>query len=336
MVLLLLSSSLIIPVNASESGNITNPTAEPYVASSVLTVVFADLAERVPNFWANKYYWVYFSSGTDFSICIFEKDDSVVKVYKPYNYTTGWTLRKWGTTARVFYTYNRTTGNFVSSQSLTTEMTTTIDNMTIMSNIPVYTYTAIGTYIISGYNRFIPAENLPPGSAEDNTDYGWWGNLMNSLAGWIVSPLVNFWNSMGFGTWFSDLGKQFGAFIAPVAEDIGNAISSLFIPTQQNLTDFFDDFNTFFNSKLGFVWYPISWTISTFNSMLSIGEKTSFPLGTYFGGQLTIDMTTIQTKLPTLWNYMRLSLQFITSWTLVSALYQKLMAKLKGDNSSDN
>lgn len=159
---------------------------------------------------------------------------------------------------------------------------------------------------------------------------------MNSLAGWIVSPLVNFWNSMGFGSWFSDLGNQFGAFIAPVAADIGNAVSGLFIPTQQNLTDFFDNFNSFFNTKLGFIWYPISWTISTFNSMLSIGEKSSFPLGTYFGGQLTIDLTSIQVNVPSLWSYIRLSLQFLTSLTLVSALYQKLMAKLKGDNSSDS
>ena len=321
-----------INANASDSGNITNPTAEPYVENSVLTVVFADLNTRQPNFWANYYYWVYYAGGgsSNFSIALFSKDDSVVKVYKNYNDSSTWYLQKWGSSNRIFYTYNKTTGAFVSTQTLTTTTTTTITNWTIFSNIPVYIYTSLGQYVILGYNRFIPAENLPPGSAEDNTDYGWWGALFDSLAGWIVNPIVNFWNSMGFGDMFTSLANSIGAFFSPLATNIGTSISGLFIPTQQDMNDFYSDFNGFLDTKLGFLWYPIDWSVTTLNATLSVPEKSQFPLGTLFGGTLAIDMTTLEDYIPSLWSLLRTFAQFMTAYALVSALLEKIKSKLNG------
>lgn len=56
---------------------------------------------------------------------------------------------------------------------------------------------------------------------------------------------------------FGLLSNFFGGFFT----DFGNMLKNLFIPTEGQLTDLFDDMQTFFGDKLGFLWFPFDFVI---------------------------------------------------------------------------
>ena len=181
--------------------------------------------------------------------------------------------------------------------------------------------------------KFVVKSSLTSG------DKGFFGGLISSITKGFTDLIVNPLKT-AFTTLIVNPIKAVLDAIVSGLVTLGNfiidGVKAIFIPKQVDIDAFFSSMNTFFSTKLGFLWYPIEWITSVLNALISGAEQKSMNLGNYWGSPFLLRFDAVETLFPQYWNLIRLSLGAFTVMPLMSALYKKLMAKLKGDNSSDN
>ena len=316
----------LLSTNVFALENITNPSSNPSVNTQALPIAFQDLHSRMPNWWQTyKYTVLKEADGDSFIIRLFSLDTDVVRIWDDYlNAPNVWNLEKTGTTVRYYYYYYMSNGQYVTSTSSTGTLLMNITNKAIYSNVPTY-HKINGAF--SAYGSMVPIPpNLLPGyvppteTIDPSEDFmGWMAQQFQQLGDWIIAGFANVMASTGMDELFADLGQG-----------ISDTLNAAFIPTQADLENFYSDMDTLFTSKLGFLWYPVDWIISTLNGMINAPVKGTFYLGELFGGDLTIDMTVFEDYLPQYWSWIQTAISAFLAYGVVEVFFRKLKSKLNG------
>lgn len=104
-----------------------------------------------------------------------------------------------------------------------------------------------------------------------------------------------------------------------------NTLKMLFIPTGQFFKELFDDFNSFFNEKLGFIAYPITFLIGFFTDVMNAAGSPNCAIegGSLFGVNADIDLCKMQNNIPQIYNGIIVLIRAAVAFTLIFALFRK-------------
>ena len=164
-------------------------------------------------------------------------------------------------------------------------------------------------------NSVLEALNIIPKTDQVQTD-----QLIN--ANWGMFNFLRDFLNWGFGAILDAL----GVILSPLQ----GILQAAFVPSESYLDSFVADMQEMLDVKLGFLWTAFDWIIDTLNSMTSVSAVGSMTFGNLFGSPMTINMQPMVDGTSTWFNWLRLMIQAVTSWQLISALYDRFMDKLKG------
>lgn len=104
-----------------------------------------------------------------------------------------------------------------------------------------------------------------------------------------------------------------------------NTLKMLFIPTGQFFKELFDDFNSFFIKKLGFIAYPITFLIGFFTDVMNAAASPNCAIegGSLFGVNADIDLCKMQNNIPQIYNGIIVFIRAAVAFTLIFALFRK-------------
>lgn len=125
-------------------------------------------------------------------------------------------------------------------------------------------------------------------------------------------------------------------FFSGFFNNFGNMLKDLFIPTEAQLTELFNDMQIFFSDKLGFLWFPFEFVIEiaetlgqgSANSVFEVPPITINILGgidLYGGGSFDMDETGI-------YSYVRIFTSIVLACSLFSFSMNKWYEFIKGEN----
>ncbi len=116
-------------------------------------------------------------------------------------------------------------------------------------------------------------------------------------------------------------------------------LKMLFIPSGIFMQDYFENFMRVFTDLLGFLLYPITFTIQLFTEMwtasdtcsvvLASGVPGANPSGTFFGATPNINVCSAQTHLPAVYNIAVFFTRVVTVVGLIYALYHRYFELLE-------
>lgn len=123
--------------------------------------------------------------------------------------------------------------------------------------------------------------------------------------------------------------------ITSIPQKIVEGFKSLFIPSNDYFSDWFDDLNAFFTDHLGFLWQPIEWTVSVVSAFLGSGGSTTltFPGFSIMGYQIWND---VQVDLAQIWgeipvqDYIYMATDLIIIGSIVALVYKKYEEVMTG------
>ena len=126
-------------------------------------------------------------------------------------------------------------------------------------------------------------------------------------------------------TYGLDIVGGLGCVIRNFGVWLTNTLKMLFIPTGQFFNELFSDFGDFFNEKLGFIAYPISFLIGFFTDVMNAAGTPTCSLegGSIFGVNADVDLCTMQDKVPVIYNGIITFIRAAVAFTLIFALFRK-------------
>lgn len=144
------------------------------------------------------------------------------------------------------------------------------------------------------------------------------------------------------GNFFEKLGCNVQNTFQGVAEtlvDVGQAIvrgiARIFIPDESNMNDIYEEAKIFFETKLGFLIYPVTFVdnmITAYNSGTSVPEPVT---GEIFGSTFTVDFTALQDINSSLWTlvvtFIRIGVVILLMFGIIRELKAVLGVKNDGD-----
>lgn len=123
-----------------------------------------------------------------------------------------------------------------------------------------------------------------------------------------------------------------------LATDVGDKILGGFtrlLAPDSGKTDYvFQDLNAYMQDKLGFLAYPVTFTVDLLNSFNAGGNwcnesSCSKNFGTIWGQPLTINLTQLKTSAPEIWTFGIVTLRGLTVAGLIFAIRSKYMEVLR-------
>lgn len=104
----------------------------------------------------------------------------------------------------------------------------------------------------------------------ENTRKGIWETIKS-----IPGIIGNFFDNLGtkIGSFFDNLATKIGNFFKDLLDGIIEGLKKLFIPEDDYFKNWFDDFKTYFEEKLGFIATPFTIIIDFVNSYLNLSSS---------------------------------------------------------------
>lgn len=126
-------------------------------------------------------------------------------------------------------------------------------------------------------------------------------------------------------TYGIDIVGGLGCVIRNFGVWLTNTLKMLFIPSGQFFNEIFKDFGDFFNKKLGFIAYPITFLITFFNDVMNAAGSPSCRIegGTLFGVNTDVDLCTMQRSIPVIYNGIIIFIRSAVAFALIFALWRK-------------
>lgn len=126
-------------------------------------------------------------------------------------------------------------------------------------------------------------------------------------------------------TYGLDIVGGLGCVIRNFGVWLTNTLKMLFIPTGQFFNELFSDFGNFFNEKLGFIAYPITFLIGFFTDVMNAASSPTCQMegGSIFGVNADVDLCTMQDKVPVIYNGIITFIRAAVAFALIFALFRK-------------
>jgi hypothetical protein len=263
------------------------------------------------------------------------------------------------------YTFNTSNGAFVSKSDLSTNVNTvatglvyytsfgaqTLDyyyggwegNQVTMTNFEIR---RIPSQILADIGVQSSDTSIIVDNANENTDrlvntiggvFAGLGQIVVDSINWVadvllapLTPLKEF--VLGFWTGLlnhtATALKPITDFIATFINDFTAMLTSLFLPTEQQTTTYFNNMTTLWSEKLGILSQAVTVLISVFQKLLTGQPQTSMTFGLLFDSPMTIQVSGIENNIPQLWTFATTIIRGGTVFLLMKGLFDKIMGVL--------
>jgi hypothetical protein len=140
--------------------------------------------------------------------------------------------------------------------------------------------------------------------------------------------------ALNFGCWIGKIGDSVTGAVDTIAQQITKGFAYLFAPNSSETKKSFDDLNGFMTGKLGFLVYPITFVANLFGAFTSGSSwcnstSCSKSFGNFYGQPFNVNLTQMQTTMPTLWAFLLAALRGITVLVLIFGIRSKYMETMK-------
>jgi len=126
-----------------------------------------------------------------------------------------------------------------------------------------------------------------------------------------------------------DLGGYFNCIMNNFGLWLRNTLINLFVPSWSFFNSWVDDFGTFLNQKLGFIYSSFGFITGLFSGIIAggtTGTCTIAPPGTFFGATFSVDICTFQTVVGnTVWGIIQGLVISLTILAMAFAAYRKYL-----------
>ena len=213
---------------------------------------------------------------------------------------------------------------------------------------------SIGTYAATGYYTFRDGSQMNPNSPSSN-----YVTIDSAIIGAIVGVqgAVNVtYNSSYTGGHFSsaevpytatgasescsnlDIGCKIAAAFGVIGDSIKdlvqgavNVFARFFMPDPTAISASFTSLNDFLQLKLGFLTYPVTFLVDFFAAFSSTSDSwcssggCSKSFGNFWGQNFTINLTQMQTTMPTMWTWFVALVRGLTVLELILVIRRKYL-----------
>jgi len=227
--------------------------------------------------------------------------------------------------------YQNTTGNYGFNNTTVT--------LTGGADSAIYFYWVNGSHTITtGGGNFTGATTAPAvGSSFDVKCVQFAYNYSydsNYDIGQFNSEIAGQANACG--TW--DLVCKSSGFFTSLATDTFNkikavlsSIASIFVPDSAQVTSDFNDFNTFMQSKLGFLTYPVTFLASLFSAFAPdtswcTTSSCTKSFGNFYGQPVAINLIAAKAAMVSYWDWFIAMVRGVTVLGLILAIRRKYIS----------
>lgn len=145
---------------------------------------------------------------------------------------------------------------------------------------------------------------------------------MGCEAGGICEPPSPFEDCATYG---ADLIGGIGCQIRNFGVLLRSLFITLFVPSPGFFKDYFTEFKDFINAKLGFLIWPVTWSVdfvsAFFNGVNGTNNICNWSFGNIFNNDFKLNFCSLEQHFPTAFNTARYMIQAFTVFMLVSGLY---------------
>lgn len=144
-------------------------------------------------------------------------------------------------------------------------------------------------------------------------------------------------DALNFGCWMGKIFDNVADTMKDIAMAVVRAITWLFMPASDTLSDQFDISAGFFQAKLGFLIYPVDFVGDLVSAMANPGSFSCTDtvctknFGNYYGAPFTVDFLVVKNTISAdLWTWMLYAIRGLTVLGLMIMFRQKLVRILHG------
>lgn len=164
----------------------------------------------------------------------------------------------------------------------------------------------------------------------DGSSYVLDSDDMGCESGGLCEPPSPFEDCTTYGT---DLIGGIGCQIRNFGVLLRSLFITLFVPSPGFLKDYFTEFKDFINVKLGFLIWPVTWSVdfvsAFFNGVNGTNNICNWSFGNIFNSDFKLNFCSLEQNFPTAFNTARYMIQAFTVFMLVSGLYAHYRRILK-------
>lgn len=141
-------------------------------------------------------------------------------------------------------------------------------------------------------------------------------------------------DALDFGCWMGKVFDTIGDGLKEVMMGVVKAITYLFAPDEAKMSEIMNNAKTFFEAKLGFLVYPLTFIGQMFTAMGDTSNNwcsdssCSKSFGNFFGSNFTVNLLDFKNQMPTVWTFFTTAIRGLTVLALILAIRKKYMEVL--------
>jgi hypothetical protein len=142
-------------------------------------------------------------------------------------------------------------------------------------------------------------------------------------------------NKFDLSCHLSNLSAGFNRGVREMVGLIGDMFKFLWVPDSDSIQNQFNETTETLKTKLGFLFYPVTFTANLFTAMQGNGgqacnnSQCQLTFGTWFGAPLAADIGALKSTAPAIWTWLQLILQGVTAVGFIFMVRKKLMGVIQ-------